>query len=286
MVAQQEPFDDTLNVATLSITSADSNTPDACSSPYCCMFSTDMRPHGFPEVLAVDVEPEGRNDAKECLQYVARFMLDNQVVPKHLLRWTLSRNVGPASYFATLRVTDPDELDAIHQHIMGGTPPRPSNMNILILLMPIVPRSRDNNRNGDKQQTTASCWWGQIPPAPESRTKLRDGIKEILERQKASPCGFVRFIDGNVGNLNHENLMRVKLSDALDNPKWTVDWGEDMKRREAKLMKKYAGHFLGLSIEGVEAKTGAQFVSKLCQNADRLAQLYEKGEMLVDRSEP
>lgn len=264
--------------------------------PRSCVFSTNLRDQ--PPIVAVSCAPDVVNDVRQCLEYVANFQANSQMVVPHRFRFTLrmdGRNQTAAAssycYFSCLQVTDPEKLDRLYHGHMGlGV--RPASVDKVLLLMPLF----------DNHSGTSNSGSFALPPAPDAKVRMRDHIKQVLEDRCASPNGWIRTtVDGGGGAANPNQKKRrriitksksttkkqpiatskerVKLCDALRHMEdWKVDWGasshpgdgseEDqdlaLKPREIQYLKKHVSHFLEMAIDGVSSERAIKYVEQVC----------------------
>jgi len=235
------------------------------------LISTNMRKVGFPEILAVDCEEAAKDDLKRCMDYVGNFMINSDRVVPHLLRFTLHTGDGQSNpndsvYFASLQVTNPKQLDMLYP-----TSTRPASCDMVLLLMPIVPRAPDSSSNG--------LLWGHLPNAPENNTLMRDTIKAELEDHVVT-CGIVRSgnsssskrFKGQGGRYKTKKatttIGRVTLREALLYSDWNIErQNGSFKEREIKYMKKHAEHFIAMSIDGIDAAVAGNYIDQVCSSS-------------------
>jgi hypothetical protein len=252
------------------------------------IYSTNLRKKGLPEVLAVDVDPDAREECCEVLKYAATCMLNSGSPMPDLCRRFLKRRQGVASYVAFLQVKDPVQLKTLFEDIMAGgedggeesgtpSPSPSSDQDMVILVMPMVIR-----------RAKEGMTWGQVPPAPENKTKLRNAVWTLLELQKKS-TGFLRLGGGDdavaAGKENSSpnvdtagGNQRVGVEKALAHPEKILWDCEHWKPKHIRYLEQNAAHFSTLAIDQIEeAGVSDQYIEMVCENAKGSSILYHNG---------
>ena len=257
-----------------------------------CLFTMNLSRKQLPEILAVDVEPNAVENVAAVINYATVCMLNSNAPMPHLSRKFLRGKKGnEASYVAFLQVTDPAQLDVLYQQIMGfgsdDKTPRPSDFDMVILAMPVVPRR-------------GKMLWGQVPPAPENKTKIRNTVWMALESKKKLEGGFLRaelmMEDGSgtgkensspnsmAGNSSKNDASIGKLKDALSHPEWNVQWKDGLKPKQMRYLESHVDHFSTLAIDKIsKVEASTEYVKMVCENAPKLSEMYHQGYMLGRR---
>jgi hypothetical protein len=245
------------------------------ASSLSCLFTTNLRQEGgLPEILAVDVQPSAQKYVEQCLEYVAYCMINSKRIVPDKYRFTLRLETRghDYAYFACLQVTCPDQLNVLYQDYMNEAL---GETSMAIVLMPVfLPIDSDG------------LSWGLLPKAPESKTRSRDNIKSMLEDQIASPCGFIRRVDGDLRHADSIKLVRVSLADALSHvngdDSWEIDWeSAGLKKYEVQYIKKNSQHFLAMCMDGTMlGEKAKKYLAAVCDNGSRWQALYQDGKLV------
>ena len=291
-----------VKIITVTTSARSSSSSGENESSPCCIFTTNVRGQsGLPDIVAVHCAPEAAGAIQQCVDYVANFQVNSNMVVPDRLRFTLhmdTTTTTPAaaalssssySYFCCLHVTDPEQLDALYEQHMGLDHRRPASVDKLLLLMPMFHHdNNDDDGHAPVVGSACSSSW-ELPPAPDAKPRMRDRIKQVLEDQCASPCGFVMRTTTTTGRagtrrrhkqrrtsaatLSSSSSGRVKLRDALAHPD-KVDWaasssaaalvdGGGLKAREVQYLKKHSSHFLDMAMDGVGPERAAKYVAQV-----------------------
>ena len=73
--------------------------------------------------------------------------------------------------------------------------------------------------------------------------KIIHSVLNKWKKDRAQLGGFMRFVDGNRGNMHVDNMTVVPLVDALENPEWVVDWDLVLRTHEKRFVKRHMKHF-------------------------------------------
>mmetsp|Transcript_1679 Transcript_1679/g.2562 ORF Transcript_1679/g.2562 Transcript_1679/m.2562 type:complete len:90 (+) Transcript_1679:860-1129(+) len=66
---------------------------------------------------------------------------------------------------------------------------------------------------------------------------MTNKILNKWHNQRKRVGGFLHFLDGDTLKVCIENLERVRLVDALDNPDWLVDWDCELRPCEERMVR-------------------------------------------------
>lgn len=237
------------------------------TAKYCFMYTKGLASLGLPEILAVDVEVGALTLLKGVINTVGEHMVsegNNYSTLQHpdgLVRrnsWGHDANSDAClSYFAEILVTNPDHLRLLFRKFVRQTMFPASAMSRLVVLMPIC----------------QGKVWGQLPPAPEGKVKLRNDIKKKF----AASREFLRAMDGNKLNAHPLNWQKVKLEDALPHcDDWVVDWDADMSATERQYVVDHREHFIGMSLDGVSRARADAYVDRVARVNHNALRKYKR----------
>ena len=85
-----------------------------------------------------------------------------------------------------------------------------------------------------KTRTPRNQWKKLI--SSKRNEKILLSILNKWGKDRAQLGGFVRFVDGNRGNMHIDNMTVVPLVDALENPDWVVDWDSELRTQRKDLL--------------------------------------------------
>lgn len=243
-------------------------------SKMCFLYTTGMTQLGLPELLAVDVEMGGFQNISAlmntCAENLFRLRDDHPALsnPEKIHRSAMSaggdqNTNGYISYSALILVTKKSKKDARRLELLFEKfvklTYRPL-MDKLIVLMPIC----------------KGLPWGQLPPAPEGKNKLRNTVfQKLYHQQHFTSTGFIRYLDGNKNNHAISNVRpNVPLAEALaHHPEWAVNWDRNLDSEEISYVQEHREYFIPLVSEVPHAQADA-YVDKISKSVG----YYEKLE--------